>query len=230
MSKGVYRFIVVYYIFFTSFPLYINSRFKRIVSIKKKNLEKNKSDLFLSFHHSYIDYCNNNYYYCIIIKHERLRRFQSSSYILNHSSLSRCVWGGDWSSSTCKFIVLDCDIFVCFFFFSFFLYICVLKTDQSPIIRGWLFLLSFLRQRRFKVLFENFNLASVISKRSNYYFRFYRDVALRFDCIYTYTIFLSFFFFFCLLFFVTPPPPKKMQEYCIVNSIIIRSFFFFFRQ
>lgn len=230
MSKGVYRFIVVYYIFFTSFPLYINSRFKRIVSIKKKILKKNKSDLFLSFHHSYIDYCNNNYYYyyyCIIIKHERLRRFQSSSYILNHSSLSRCVWGGDWSSSTCKFIVLDCDIFVCFFFFSFFLYICVLKTDQSPIIRGWLFLLSFLRQRRFKVLFENFNLASVISKRSNYYFRFYRDVALRFDCIYTYTIFLSFFFFFCLLFFVTLPPPKKMQEYCIVNSIIIRSFFFF---
>lgn len=136
MSKGVYRFIVVYYIFFTSFPLYINSRFKRIVSIKKKNLEKNKSDLFLSFHHSYIDYCNNNYYYyyyCIIIKHERLRRFQSSSYILNHSSLSRCVWGGDWSSSTCKFIVLDCDIFVCFFFFSRFFYIYMrIKNRSKP--------------------------------------------------------------------------------------------------
>lgn len=46
MSKGVYRFIVVYYIFFTSFPLYINSRFKRIVSIKKKILKKIKAIFF----------------------------------------------------------------------------------------------------------------------------------------------------------------------------------------
>ena len=122
-------------------------------------------------------------------------------------------------------------IFSCvFFFFFFFLYTRILKTDQSPIIRGWLFLLSFLRQRRFKVLFDSISTSlPIISKRSNYYFilDFIGDVALRSDCIYTIFLFPLFFFFFAYCSLLHPPPiPQKNTRILYVNSIIIRSFFF----
>lgn len=54
-------------------------------------------------------------------------------HILNHSSLSWCVWGGDWSLTNCKhgnphkFIILDCDVVLIsrlwYLRYSFFLYI-----------------------------------------------------------------------------------------------------------
>lgn len=122
------------------------------------------------------------------------------------------------------------SFFVSFSFF-FFLYMRILKTDQSPIIRGWLFLLSFLRQRRFKVLFENFNLASdnIEEKQLLFYFRFYwrRCSAIRLYIHVHYFPISSFFFFFCLLFFVTPSPrpPKKCKNIvCKLNYY--KKFFF----
>lgn len=126
---------------------------------------------------------------------------------------------------------MDCDIFVCLFLFFFFLYTRILKTDQSPIIRGWLFLLSFLRQRRFKVLFENFNLASdnIEEKQLLFYFRFYwrRCSAIRlYIHVHYFPISSFFFFFFAYCSLLHPPIPQKNTRILYVNSIIIRSFFF----
>lgn len=128
---------------------------------------------------------------------------------------------------------MDCDIFFfcVFFFFFFFLYTRILKTDQSPIIRGWLFLLSFLRQRRFKVLFENFNLASdnIEEKQLLFYFRFYwrRCSAIRlYIHVHYFPISSFFFFFFAYCSLLHPPIPQKNTRILYVNSIIIRSFFF----
>lgn len=121
------------------------------------------------------------------------------------------------------------SFFVSFSFF-FFLYMRILKTDQSPIIRGWLFLLSFLRQRRFKVLFENFNLASdnIEEKQLLFYFRFYwrRCSAIRLYIHVHYFPISSFFFFFAYCSLLHPPIPQKNTRILYVNSIIIRSFFF----